>query len=57
MNGLLQWELDWIDRNVDMYSSKLHAAAVKENIIKRYRINELESRIAYLELSCHIMGV
>jgi len=38
----MQWELDWIDRNVHRYDSPMHAEAVKRNIEKRYYILELE---------------
>ncbi len=48
MNSLLQWELDWIDRNVNRYDSLLHVQAVKENIKKRYQINELNRKINLL---------
>lgn len=45
----LQWELDWIDTNVSLYTSLQHAEAVKQNIIKRYRIRELEAEIGRLD--------
>lgn len=45
----MQWELDWIDANVARYTSHEHAEAVKQNIIKRYRIRELEARIVDLD--------
>lgn len=44
MDSLLQWELDWIDQNMWRYDSQLHQDAVKENIKKRYRINELNRK-------------
>lgn len=45
----MQWELDWIDSNVQLYTSREHAEAVKQNIIKRYRIRELEAEIGRLD--------
>lgn len=44
----MQWELDWIDQHLSLYTSKQHAEAVKQNIIKRYRIRELEAEIVRL---------
>ena len=41
----LEWELAWIDQNVDRYDSPLHAESVKRNIEKRYQINELERKL------------
>lgn len=48
MSKLLQDELDWIDNNIERYDSPMHAAAVKGNISKRYKINELEREIERL---------
>lgn len=45
----MQWELDWIDANPGKYTSLEHANAVKQNIIKRYRIRELEAEIGRLD--------
>lgn len=45
----MQWELEWIDMHVDRYTSREHAEAVKQNIIKRYRIRELEAEIGRLD--------
>lgn len=44
----LQWELDWIDKHLHLYEGPLHAEAVKRNIEKRYKINELNRIIAAL---------
>ena len=41
----VKWELEWIDENVDRYDSVLHALAVKQNILKRHRISELEKAL------------
>ena len=43
--SLLSNELNWIDKNKHKYEGELHAASVKENIKKRYRIAELEAAI------------
>ena len=37
-NALLQWELDWVMENVDLYHGEWHAKAVCGNITKRYFI-------------------
>lgn len=42
---MLNWELRWIDDNVHMYDSPMHAEAVKRNIEKRYMVNELISKL------------
>lgn len=41
-NRALEWELNWIDTNQHRYDSPMHALAVKGNIEKRYKINQLE---------------
>ena len=40
-----EWELRWIDTNKHLYSSDLHAEAVKRNIEKRYLIRALEEQV------------
>ena len=45
----MQWELEWIDKNLDKYDSVMHAESVKRNIEKRYKILELEAHIKQLE--------
>lgn len=47
----MKWELDWIDAHSHLYDSPMHAAAVKKNIEKRYKILELEAHIKQLEKS------
>jgi hypothetical protein len=49
MNKSLQSELDWITIHMHYYDSLLHAESVKQNIIKRYRIRELEAEIGRLD--------
>jgi len=49
MNSSLQAELDWITVHVSFYDSLIHAESVKQNIIKRYRIRELEAEIGRLD--------
>ncbi|MCY1284366.1 hypothetical protein D9M68_18290 [compost metagenome] len=49
MNASLQWELDWIDENVDKYDSLQHAESVKRNIEKRTVIKDLNARLQVLE--------
>ena len=41
IDSSLQWEIDWILNNRDLYDSKLHYQSVIQNIIKRYKINTL----------------
>lgn len=50
MNILLEAEINWINKNIDLYHSALHAQSVIENIKKRYKINELERKIKELQL-------
>lgn len=45
----MNWELEWIDKNLDKYDSKAHAESVKRNIEKRYKILELQALIKQLE--------
>lgn len=45
----MHWELEWIGTHVHLYSSPLHAEAVKRNIEKRYRILDLQRRIKELD--------
>lgn len=45
----MNWELQWIDDNVHLYTSSEHAEAVKRNIEKRYKILALEAHIKDLE--------
>lgn len=45
----MQWELAWIDSHLDRYDSRLHAEAVKQNVIKRYKLLELRARLKALE--------
>lgn len=45
----MHWELAWIDSNLDRYDSHLHAESVKQNIIKRYMLRELQARLKALE--------
>jgi len=40
MSELLRWEIEWVERNSDRYSSEIHARSVIENIKKRYFISE-----------------
>jgi hypothetical protein len=49
MNKALQSELDWITTHVAYYDSLMHAESVKQNIIKRYRIRELEAEVDRLD--------
>ena len=42
-NICLEAELDWINNNINRYSSDGHATQVKINIFKRYIRNEVES--------------
>jgi len=42
MNKLLQWEHNWIDANVHLYSSKEKAEQVKANITANYKRREEE---------------
>jgi len=39
-NSSLQWEIDWIRKNVKQYDSVLHSESVIENISKGYRLRE-----------------
>ena len=48
----LQWEINWINNNVGMYDSPMHAQAVIGNIVKRHRIDELTEQVR--RLSQHI---
>ncbi len=36
VNDALQWEIDWINNNQELYESPLHIKAVIGNITKRY---------------------
>lgn len=45
----MHWELDWINTHVHLYSSPLHADAVKRNIEKRYYILDLQRRLKELD--------
>lgn len=45
----MKWELEWVDKNIHLYDSPLHAEAVKRNIEKRYAILALQARIKELE--------
>lgn len=45
MNKQLMWELEWVENNRHLYSSHIHAMAVKSNITKRYHIIELEKKL------------
>lgn len=45
----MKWELVWIDEHLHLYDSPMHAAAVKKNIEKRYKILELEAQVKQLE--------
>lgn len=39
---LLDWELKWIDDNPERYEGPYHQLAVKNNIIRRYWLDELK---------------
>lgn len=41
----LEWEIQWIRKNVDQYDSVLHSESVIQNIIKRYALAELKRYI------------
>ncbi len=42
MSDALQWEINWINKNIDMYDSPMHAKAVIGNITKRYAANKVK---------------
>lgn len=52
----MQWELEWIARNLHHYSSPEHAESVKRNIEKRYKILALEAHIKMLEKQLDVEG-
>ena len=44
----MEWEIQWIINNPKYYSGKMHQKSVVQNIIKRYKIIELEKTIKEL---------
>jgi hypothetical protein len=48
-NTLLQWEIEWVQKNQHLYDGPMHAKAVIGNIKKRYWIAEVKKRISQFE--------
>ena len=46
MDANLQWEIEWIQANVERYDSPLHARSVIGNITKRYAAAEVARLVA-----------